>query len=88
MAFNPTTPYALACLSDSTRSIQSLTVLRQQEPAEVRVQNLVDLAESWDVEMSEEEAEQVVAEFDLVLASQPKTSSLLGGGFNSFSAFS
>jgi hypothetical protein len=82
MAFDATTPYALACLSDSARSVQSLTVLRQQEPAEVRVQNLVDLAQSWEVDMSEDEAERVVAEYDLVLRSQPKAANVLGGAFN------
>lgn len=88
MAFDATTPYALACLSDSAKSIQSLTVLRQQEPAEVRAQNLVDLAESWDVEMGEDEAGRVVADFDLVLMSQAKASGVLGGSFNSLSSLS
>jgi hypothetical protein len=88
MAFDPTTPYALACLSDNAKSIQSLTVLRQQEPAEVRVQNLVDLAESWDVEMGTEEAERVVAEYDLVLSTQAKSAGVMGSSFNSLSSLS
>jgi hypothetical protein len=70
MAFDATTPYALACLGDSTRSIQSLSILRQDEPAEIRVQNLVDLAHGWEVDMDVEEAERVVADFDTVVAAQ------------------
>ena len=84
MAFDPTTPYALACLGDSTRSIQSLTILRQEEPAEIRVQNLVDLAQGWEVEMAEEEAERVVAEYDLVVAAQAAAGR--GGAFSSVAA--
>lgn len=83
MAFDATTPYALACLSDSAKSLESLTVLRQQEPADVRVQNLLEVVHGWDVEMGEEEAERVVAEYDLVLKAQPKAAGLLGGAFHS-----
>lgn len=88
MAFDATTPYALACLNDNARSIQSLTVLRQQESAEVRVKNLVELAQSWDVEMTEEEAEHVVEEFDSVVKAQPKAAGILTGRAAAFSAFS
>jgi hypothetical protein len=88
MAFDATTPYALACLSDSAKSVQSLTVLRQQEPPEVRVQNLVVLVNGWEVTMQEDEAQRVVAEFDLVIARQPKAAGVLGGTFNGVSAAS
>jgi hypothetical protein len=81
MAFEATTPYALACLSDTAKAAQSFGVLQQQESSEVRVQNLVELAHGWDVPMEEEEAEQVVAEFDRVVVAYGKS----GRGQGSFS---
>jgi hypothetical protein len=66
MAFDATTPYALACLSDTAKARQSYTVLQQQEPVEIRAQNLVELVHGWDIPMAEQEAKQVIAEFDSV----------------------
>jgi hypothetical protein len=82
MAFDATSPYALACLSDTAKAGQSCAVLQQQESPELRVQNLVELVHSWDVPMDEHEAEQVVSEFDRVLAAHGGS----GRGAGSFSA--
>lgn len=79
MPFDATTPYALACLSDNARSVQSLSVLREQAPAEARVEKLIELANSWNIEMSEDEAQCVVDEYDAVLEAEPKAAGLLGG---------
>jgi hypothetical protein len=80
MAFEATTPYALACLSDTTKAGQSYAVLQQQESSEVRVQQLVELVHGWDVPIDEHEAEQVVAEFDRIIAAQAAS----GRGAGSF----
>ena len=86
MAFNATTPYALACLSDTTKAAQSAAILQQDEPAEVRVQNLVELAHGWDVSMDGEEAESVVNEYDAVIKAY--TASGRGvGAFNTVAAY-
>jgi hypothetical protein len=86
MAFNATTPYALACLSDTTRAAQSAAILQQEETAEVRVQGLIELAHGWDVPMDEDEAEQVVNEYDNVVAAY-KASGRGLGSFNTVAAY-
>jgi hypothetical protein len=85
MAFDATTPYALACLGDPGRSRQSLEVLGREEPAAEREQDLVALATSWNVVMSEREAHDVVAEYDMIMATQPSSRRTLGAAMNSAS---
>lgn len=86
MAFNATTPYALACLTDTTKAAQSFAVLQQQASADVRVQDLVELVNGWDVPMAEDEAEQVVAEYDGIIEAQSATGRGLGS-FNTVAAY-
>jgi UDP-N-acetylmuramoylalanine-D-glutamate ligase len=68
MAFDATSPFALACLGDNMKSGQSLRTLGQEKPAEEREQDLLALATSWNVDMTEREAHDVVSEYDLVVA--------------------
>jgi hypothetical protein len=86
MAFSATTPYALACLSDTTKAAQSYGILQQQEPSEVRVQSLVELAHGWDVPMDEQEAEQVVKEYDSVIGAYAAAGRGVGS-FNTIAAY-
>ena len=86
MAFEATTPYALACLSDTAKAAQSFSVLQQQESSEVRAHNLVELANGWDVPMAEEEAEQVVSEYDRVIQAHAQ-SGHGGGAFSTIGAW-
>lgn len=86
MAFDATTPYALACLSDNVRSNQSLRVLGQEQPATQREKDLVALATSWNVVMTEGEAHAVVSEYDKVMLAQPAARNTLGAAMNSASA--
>jgi hypothetical protein len=86
MAFEATTPYALACLGDTAKAAQSYNILQQQESAEVRVQGLVELAEGWDVPMDEQEAEQVVAEYDRVVVAHA-ASGRGGAAFSMIAAY-
>jgi hypothetical protein len=81
MPFDATTPYALACLSDTTKAAQSCAVLQQKEPAEIRIRSLVELVHGWDVPMAEHEAAQVVREYDGVVAAHAAS----GHGIGAFS---
>lgn len=73
MAFDPTTPYVLACLDDNSKSTQSLRLLRQEKAAKEREQELIALAMSWGVVLTEGEAHTLVSEYDLFMATQPGT---------------
>jgi hypothetical protein len=72
MAFD-STPYTLACLDDHVKSSQSLRLLQQQKPATERERELIALATSWGVVMTELEAHEIVSEYDRFMATQPGT---------------
>lgn len=88
MAFEATTPFALECLSDNVKSAQSLQILGQSQSPELRAQELLGLAKSWNITMTDKEAHEVVAEYDRVLRAQPSARRTLGSSLNGLSAAS
>jgi hypothetical protein len=72
MAFESTL-YTLACLDDHLKSRQSLRLLQQQKAATERERELIALATSWGVVMTELEAHEIVSEYDQFMAAQPGT---------------
>jgi len=67
MAFEATTPFAIACLMDASKSAQSLAVLKGDRPVEWRAKQMTELASNWNIAMSVTEAYQIVTEYDRVV---------------------
>jgi len=67
MAFEATTPFAIACLTDKAKSEASLKILASDAPIEGRTKDLFMLARSWSVALSSQEAYQIVTEYDRVV---------------------
>jgi hypothetical protein len=73
VALDPTTGYILACLDDHVKSSQSLRLLQQHKAVKERERELITQATSWGVIMTEQEAREIVAEYDQFMAAEPGT---------------
>lgn len=88
MAFDATTPFALACLSDSGKSKESLTILTGGKSTEARTQDLLALAKRWNITMSDAEAKEVVAEYERVKTARPAAANVMAASVSSISSIS
>jgi len=73
MAFDPNSPFAMACAQDKAKTEEAVKILMRDASIEERTKDLSLLAQGWNVPMSAQEASEIVAEFDNVIkASHPR----------------